>query len=44
MDGHLRAADVIICGLHESKFTDGYCTKQPKVSSKNLIWVCSSSL
>jgi hypothetical protein len=29
MDGHWRAFAVIVGGLHEPKFTDCYCTKQP---------------
>jgi hypothetical protein len=30
MDGHLRALTGIVGELHEPKFTDSYCTKQPQ--------------
>jgi hypothetical protein len=29
MEGHLQAFAVFVGGLHEPKFTDCYCTKQP---------------
>jgi hypothetical protein len=34
MDGHLRAFSVIDGGLHEPKFTDCYCTKQPQFATE----------
>jgi hypothetical protein len=34
MDGHLRAFAVFVSGLHEQKFTDCYCTKQPQFATE----------
>jgi hypothetical protein len=34
MDGHLRVFTVIDGGLHEPKFTDCYCTKQPQFATE----------
>jgi hypothetical protein len=34
MDGHLRALAVFVGGLHEPKFTDCYCTKQPQFATE----------
>jgi hypothetical protein len=34
MDGHLRAFAVFVGGLHEPKFTDCYCTKQPQFATE----------
>jgi hypothetical protein len=33
MDGHLRAFPVFFGGMHEPKFTDCYCTKQPQFAT-----------
>jgi hypothetical protein len=34
MNGHLRAFTVFVGGLHEPKFTDCYCTKQPQIATE----------
>jgi hypothetical protein len=34
MDSHLRAFTVFVGGLHELKFTDCYCTKQPQFETE----------
>jgi hypothetical protein len=34
MDGHLWAIAVFVAGLHEPKFTDCYCTKQPQFATE----------